>query len=125
MDRYSPCQGVVQPLAGAAADSFRQRFTRRSPCSCAARGRDILRLLVGSSPMSVSDRLDSAQGTCLMAPALGVAGWAEVRLRDNGYLVLKKVSCEYREGVLTLRGRLPSYYLKQVAQEAVARVAGV
>jgi osmotically-inducible protein OsmY len=60
-----------------------------------------------------------------MAPALGVAGWAEVRLRDNGYRVLKKISCEYREGVLTLRGRLPSYYLKQVAQETVARVAGV
>jgi osmotically-inducible protein OsmY len=50
---------------------------------------------------------------------------AESCLRSNSYLALKNVSCEYNEGVLTLRGCLPSYYLKQVAQTAVARVDGV
>jgi hypothetical protein len=50
---------------------------------------------------------------------------AERRLRCNSYLALKNVSCEFREGVLTLRGCLPSYYLKQMAQTEVARVAGV
>jgi osmotically-inducible protein OsmY len=75
--------------------------------------------------MIVSDRLDPDQGTGLMAPPAGVAGWAEVRLRGNGYRVLKNVACDYRDGVLTLRGRLPSYYLKQVAQETVARIDGV
>jgi len=49
---------------------------------------------------------------------------AESCLRSNPYLALKNVTCDYREGVLTLRGCLPSYYLKQVAQTAVARVAG-
>ena len=75
--------------------------------------------------MSLSDRLDPDQGTRLLAPPLGVAGWAEVRLHGNGYRVLKNIACDYRDGVLTLRGRLPSYYLKQVAQETVARIAGV
>jgi osmotically-inducible protein OsmY len=50
---------------------------------------------------------------------------AERRLRGNPYLALKNVSCEYREGVLTLRGRLPTYYLRQVARAAVAGMEGV
>lgn len=50
---------------------------------------------------------------------------AERCLRCNSYLALKNVSCEYREGVLTLRGCLPTYYLKQLAQTAVARLDGV
>jgi hypothetical protein len=33
---------------------------------------------------------------------------------------LKHVSCNYQGGVLVLRGCLPTYYLKQMAQEVVA-----
>src|ERR1700722_20386222 len=61
----------------------------------------------------------------LSASLPGVAEGAEVRLRSNSYLALKNVSCEYHEGVLTLRGCLPTYYLKQMAQTAVARLDGV
>jgi hypothetical protein len=50
---------------------------------------------------------------------------AERCLRSNSYLALKNVTCEYHEGVLTLRGCLPSYYLKQIAQTAVSRLDGV
>ena len=50
---------------------------------------------------------------------------AERCLRCNSYLALKNVSCEYHEGVLTLRGCLATYYLKQMAQTAVARLEGV
>jgi len=56
-------------------------------------------------------------------PSLGER--AEARLRANAYLALKNISCEFHEGVLTLRGCLPSYYLKQVAQAAVVGVEGV
>ena len=55
----------------------------------------------------------------------GVVEGAETRLRSNSYLALKNVSCEFSEGILTLRGCLPSYYLKQMAQTAVARIDGV
>jgi osmotically-inducible protein OsmY len=54
-----------------------------------------------------------------------VAERAGNQLLRNPYLALKNVKCEYQEGVLTLRGCLPSYYLKQVAQTAVAQLDGV
>jgi osmotically-inducible protein OsmY len=57
--------------------------------------------------------------------ARNVAERAESRLRAHSYLALQNVSCEYREGVLTLRGHLPTYYLKQVAQAAVGQLEGV
>jgi osmotically-inducible protein OsmY len=40
-------------------------------------------------------------------------------------MALRKVTSEYLGGVLVLRGCLPSYYLKQVAQEVVAHLEGV
>jgi osmotically-inducible protein OsmY len=46
-------------------------------------------------------------------------------LRDSPYKVFAGVSCECDHGVLCLRGQLSSFYHKQVAQEAVARVKGV
>ena len=73
--------------------------------------------------MSLSDRPGrdpAAHEACPAGRATGVAEWAESRLRRNGYLALRDIYCEDHEGVLTLWGRLPSYYLKQVAQEAVA-----
>jgi hypothetical protein len=45
---------------------------------------------------------------------------AERALRSGLYPALKQLSCDYRGGVLVLRGCLPTYYLKQIAQEVVA-----
>jgi hypothetical protein len=51
---------------------------------------------------------------------------AERALRCGLYPALRNLSCDYQGGALVLRGNLPSYYLKQVAQEVVAhQVAGV
>ena len=49
---------------------------------------------------------------------------AQARLRKSGYRELHLVSCEFHEGVLTLRGRVSSYYLKQLAQELIRRLDG-
>jgi osmotically-inducible protein OsmY len=49
----------------------------------------------------------------------------ESRLRRSGYLALRDVTCEVQAGIARLRGRLPSYYLKQMAQAIVADVEGV
>ena len=46
---------------------------------------------------------------------------AQSRLRKSGYRELHFVSCEFHEGVLTLRGRVSSFHLKQVAQEVIRR----
>jgi hypothetical protein len=45
---------------------------------------------------------------------------AERGLRSSRYPALQTVSCDYQDGVLILRGCLPTYYLKQMAQEVVA-----
>lgn len=50
---------------------------------------------------------------------------AENCLRHNSYLALKNVQCDFHEGVLTLKGCLPTYYLKQMAQAVVGRIEGV
>src|SRR5438309_850834 len=50
---------------------------------------------------------------------------AERRLRGNSYLALKNVSCTCLDGILLLEGSLPTYYLKQLAQEVVADIDGV
>lgn len=54
-----------------------------------------------------------------------VAEAARERLRRSCYLQLRQVTCHFHEGVLVLRGQLPSYYLKQHAQEAVMELEGV
>jgi osmotically-inducible protein OsmY len=51
--------------------------------------------------------------------------WAEDRLSNSRYSALGRVACSYRDGVLMLRGFLPSHYLKQVAQELVCQIEGV
>ena len=53
------------------------------------------------------------------------ADLAERCLRSNPYLALKNISCDLLDGVLVLRGCLPTYYLKQIAQEVVADLEGV
>jgi osmotically-inducible protein OsmY len=50
---------------------------------------------------------------------------AQGRLLGSSYFALRNVGCVYRDGVLTLRGSLPTYYLKQMAQSLVAETEGV
>jgi hypothetical protein len=54
-------------------------------------------------------------------PQANFQAMAERALRSGPYPALKKLSCDYRAGVLVLRGCLPTYYLKQIAQEVVAQ----
>lgn len=46
-------------------------------------------------------------------------------LRRRSFSGLAKVSCELREGVAILHGRVSTFYRKQMAQEVVRRVDGV
>lgn len=61
----------------------------------------------------------------LMVSRSSIAESAERRLRESPYQFLKRVSCDFHEGVLTLRGRVPSFFLKQLAQAAVVGLEGV
>jgi osmotically-inducible protein OsmY len=50
---------------------------------------------------------------------------AEATLRHADYLPLRRIRCEYHEGVLTLRGSVPTYHLKQIAQTLVCSLNGI
>jgi osmotically-inducible protein OsmY len=54
-----------------------------------------------------------------------VAELAQERLRAQPYRQLWMIVCECHEGLLTLRGVVSSYYLKQIAQAAVLGLDGV
>jgi len=45
-------------------------------------------------------------------------------LQASPYYILRRISCDYKDGVLTLKGNLSSFYEKQIAQETVSNVEG-
>ncbi len=54
-----------------------------------------------------------------------IAGAASMCLQASPHSFLRRVICECDRGILTLRGRVSSFYGKQLAQEAVAGVTGI
>ena len=54
-----------------------------------------------------------------------ILGEARQRLQARGYEELRSITCEYHEGMIILRGRLSSFFLKQLAQEAIRTQPGV
>jgi osmotically-inducible protein OsmY len=59
------------------------------------------------------------------AVVCAVTEQARRRLRNSGHPAVRRVSCQYDDGVLVLHGRLGTFFHKQVAQEAVTGLAGV
>ncbi len=47
------------------------------------------------------------------------------RLRSSRYRELRSVTCEFRSGQLYLAGQVPTYYMKQMAQETIRAIDGV
>lgn len=68
--------------------------------------------------MDQSDTLELADGTTATIQG-HVEGTARQRLSDTCPYVLyfEKISLDYADGILTLHGQLPSFYLKQMLQE--------
>jgi hypothetical protein len=50
---------------------------------------------------------------------------AERLLRQSAYLELRNLKCDFHEGVLTIRGHVPSYFLKQLAQSLLLNIDGL
>jgi osmotically-inducible protein OsmY len=74
------------------------------------------------------NQLTFASPRCEKAASLRAADIdraAQEMLRASGYGALSAVSCTVHDDVVCLEGVLPSYYLKQVAQEIAFGVAGV
>ncbi len=67
----------------------------------------------------------ATQDISTTTPSISRKELAEQSLRRNSFLALDNLSCEDQEGVLVLRGYLPSYYYRQIAQEIVAQLPGI
>jgi osmotically-inducible protein OsmY len=57
--------------------------------------------------------------------AANVERAAQWRLEASAYAALKTVRCRFRQGTLVLNGRVPTYFHKQLAQEAIRALPGV
>jgi len=49
----------------------------------------------------------------------------QARFQRSPFLPLRKITCSLHGGVLLLRGRVPTYYLKQLAQTIGTSTEGV
>jgi osmotically-inducible protein OsmY len=58
-------------------------------------------------------------------PDAKIAETAKHLIFDRPHLTTQRLWCEFDRGRLFLRGQVPSFYLKQLAQEAVAGLEGV
>ena len=59
------------------------------------------------------------------AASPNVTELAKERLRKSPYFALRKITLDHDGGVLTLRGRVASFHLKQLAQTLVSPIPGV
>ena len=69
-------------------------------------------------------RKSAAQSTASLATAQRereqvIKAQASAVLCESSYHAVRRLSCEVRNCTLTLRGRVPSFYMKQIAQTVV------
>ena len=60
-----------------------------------------------------------------LSEANNAADAAKYRILHQPHLAQQRIWCEFDRGRLFLRGQVPSFYFKQLAQEAVAGMEGV
>lgn len=68
---------------------------------------------------------ESAEAEICSGNQLSVVAAARDRLRASPHPAIHHVYCSFEQGRLRLRGKLRSFFHKQLAQEAVARLPGV
>ena len=68
----------------------------------------------------------AAAAAGLAPPAVSpIVQTVERRLRESSYYYLRSIRCAFEAGVITLRGRVPTFYLKQTVQAIVEKIEGV
>jgi osmotically-inducible protein OsmY len=66
------------------------------------------------APAPLSGRNEAAKSRALEAEA-------RAALNQSAYPAVRQVKCICRDGEVVLTGRVPSYYLKQIAQSEIRR----
>ena len=65
------------------------------------------------------------QKTTALAPRDQIIAAAKQRITHQPHLSVQRIWFDFEEGKLFLRGQVPSFYYKQLAQEAVTRLDDV
>ncbi len=65
------------------------------------------------------------RGNAAAEPDGMVEAQARARLQESPQFADCAISCQFRDGTLTLWGRVPRYSLKQAARSLIQRVPGV
>jgi hypothetical protein len=76
-----------------------------------------LRAITSKLPDVSGARVSTTE--CHDARSNEIAAEIRRRLCSTGHLVLRTVECEYQDGTAVLRGRVPTYYVKQIAQSSL------
>lgn len=50
---------------------------------------------------------------------------AQTKLNASSHRFTRSVECDYADGILKIRGKVPSFYLKQTAQSLIQGIDGV
>ena len=74
--------------------------------------------------MHTATELETRSSLALLA-VHPLAAEAERILAESGYGDLRRLRCECHDGIISIRGRLPSFFLKQMAQTLVSQLTGV
>lgn len=65
------------------------------------------------------------KSTPLKTSSQSPADAAKLILAKSAYHSIRHVNCTFCNGVLTLRGSVPNYHMKQIAQTSVQGISGV
>lgn len=70
--------------------------------------------------------MELAQGTLTVEPrSVDPERLAQRRLDTSPYTALKGIKCHFARGTMSLSGKVPSFHVKQLAQEAIKSIPGV
>jgi len=87
---------------------------------------ELERLLAARQPFLLDRNPSVARDkAAVLVRSAGIEELAERCLRSHSDLAGTALRCAYEDGVLSLRGRLPTYHLRQLAESVVARLQGV
>lgn len=76
--------------------------------------------MTGKQTATVEEGNESSEAA---NPDQNLVALARRRLKTSRYLTLSRLSCRQEADSLVLRGEVPSFYLKQLAQEVLRNVA--
>jgi hypothetical protein len=75
--------------------------------------------------MHVATELETSEPFAVVFDVDSIAEEADRVLGESAYPDLRRLRCDFHDGVVSIRGRLPSFFLKQMAQTIVSRIDGV